>query len=184
MDEKVLDPTEILIDRDGTIRTDTIRANPWLRFLGRMADYGTVGLLFFALHKFFPSLHLKTSFESLIPMEFVFWIPIEALLLCYFGKTLGKWLVGTKIHRGDLDRLEIRSSFRRAFFVWFRGFGMGIVVINLLCMLTAYYRLQLLKTTSWDLEERIEVTHYPVGKWRLWVAFTLMISGFFLYFST
>jgi hypothetical protein len=176
MEEKILDPTEILIDRDGTIRTDTIRANPWLRFLGRMADYGLIGLVFYGIQKFFS---FQIEFETLIPLQFVAWIPIEALLLSFWGKTPGKWLVGTQIERGGFHKLELRSSFRRAFFVWFRGIGMGIMVINFLCMLTAYYRLQVFKTTTWDLDEQIVVTHRPVANWRLAASFLLMLSSLF-----
>lgn len=181
MGEKILDPTEIIIDRDGTIRTDTIRANPWLRFLGRMADYGILGLLLFGIQLIFPAFHPNRALESWIPIEYVIWIPIEALLLAYWGKTPGKWLVGARIQSRGFHRLELRSSFRRAFFVWFRGLGMGILGINFLCMLVSYYRLQLVKTTSWDLEERIEVTHSPVAQWRLWVAFALLFSLFYLH---
>ncbi len=55
---------------------------------------------------------------------------------------------------------------------------MAIPIVNGICMLVAYQKLMLFKTTSWDREEYIQVTHRPVGKWRLVVTALIAVAAF------
>ncbi|MDE3046040.1 MAG: RDD family protein [Verrucomicrobiota bacterium] len=180
---KAIDPTEIIIEKDGTYRQDTIQANPWLRLLGRLVDYA----LFFALIAFLrktvgqPGISLS-PLEGLVPLEYVAWIPIEAALLSFFGTTPGKWIVGTHLKYGRHLRLDYSTALRRSTKVWFYGIGMGIPIVNAVCLLIAYQRLLTLRTTTWDRQEHIQITHRPIPTWRLGFALAISLIGFAYYF--
>lgn len=181
MADKIVEPSEILIDGEGTVRDDPIRANPWLRFFGRMFDYSIWCLALLALKKAGGSWMPKGNLDALIPYEYIAWIPLEAALLHFWGLTPGKWLVGAEIVCGKEKKLDFPSALRRSFNVWFRGFGLGIVGINALAMLIAYQRLRLMKETSWDRDERIRFTHRPVSHWRVYLCGIVALGGLAAY---
>jgi hypothetical protein len=184
MSEPVIDPSEIIIDRAGTIKEDVLRANPWVRFLARFFDYGWFLLALWGgrllLHKY----GFHERFESYIPIEFLAWIPIEALLLSVLGTTPGKFFLKVKFRQGRRLKLSFRDAIKRSFNVWFRGLGMMIPVINAFCLLVAYYRLKTFQTTTWDREESISVTHAPIGRWRIVVSALFSSASLFFYFKS
>ena len=177
---KAIDPTEILVDGEGTIKDVPIRANPWLRFLGRMCDYSLFCILIYGVRTQLPF----GAFESIIPFEYFVWIPIEAALLHFFGTTPGKWLLGTVIRQGRRVKLDFPTALKRSFNVWFRGMGLGIPFIMPFSLFIAYNRLKLLRFTTWDAEDHIQVTHRPVGRWRIALAIVIVIFGLSFYFSS
>jgi hypothetical protein len=177
MADQVIEPSEIITGRDEPIH-HLSRPNPMLRLIARFFDYS----LFFAL------LHLDSAPVSLpmlgrfIPIEFFVWIPIEVIFLSTWGTTPGKWLLCTEIKWGHAKRLPFRIALRRSFSVWFYGIGMGIPIINVLCMLNAYYRLRVLQTTSWDRQEGTFVIHHKLPKWRYYTVAAAVLVGM-LYYS-
>jgi len=182
MDDRVVEPSEILIDREGLPREDTTRVNPWIRFLARFFDYALFFLVLLGIHAFLGGETQLNRVERLIPFEFFSWIPVETLLLCTWGTTPGKFFLKTQLHQGKRTRLELISALKRSFNVWFRGLGMGIPLINFFCLLVAYQRLQIRRQTSWDREENIVVKHKPFGRWRLVAAVLVILVGFSLYY--
>ena len=183
MSERVVEPSEIIVDREGLPRQDTSRVNPWIRFLARFFDYSLFFLLLWGL-RVLAAGHLPFGkFERLIPFEFFVWIPVEALLLAIWGTTPGKFFLKTEIRQGRKVRLEYITALKRSFNVWFRGLGMGIPAINVLCLLIAYQKLRLLRQTSWDREENIGVFHHPIGRWRVIAAAIFGAGGLLLYYG-
>lgn len=170
---KAIEPTEIL-DREGEPKKKQQQINPWIRFLARFFDYG---LLLFLL-MFARSRVPFGEWEFFIPYEFFIWIPIEALLLSTMGTTPGKFLLKIKLR----PKMDFSKAFRRSFAVWFRGLGMGIPLINILCLLNAYHKLRLLHTTSWDVEEKVTVTYQHVSKFRIYFAVFVALLAFLLYY--
>jgi len=180
MKEKVIDPSEILIDSEGTIRDKPEIANPWIRFLGRLFDYAWFFLALYAIKSLL--IHKPMKYEGLIPLEYVLWIPVEAFFLWALGTTPGKWWFRTEIRQGRLTRLDYVTALRRAFRVWTRGIGLGIPFVNALCMLVAYHRLKALKITSWDRDDHIQVTHLPISRFRLGLGAFIAIGGVLAYY--
>lgn len=183
MNDKVIEPSEIIVDQRGLPREDTTRSNPWIRFLARFFDY-SIFLAFLwglriALKGHFP----LGSYEHLIPFEFFVWIPIEALFLMTWGKTPGKFFLKIELKQGRRTHFDFFTAMKRSFHVWFRGLGMGIPGLNFFCLLFAYHRLKLTSQTSWDREENITVLHRPVGQWRLIFAAVIAISTLFIYYN-
>ena len=174
-----IDPSEIFTGEPPPPKQTPSKVNPWMRLAARFFDYA----LFFTLLRLIVG-HIVSMppFEKWIPIEFFAWIPIEALLLWTLGTTPGKWLLGTSLKKKDGGtRLSFETALRRSFAVWFRGIGMGIPFINFLCMLVAYQRLRVLRATTWDLQEKIEVHHRPIPKWRFYLVSSLAIIGMIFY---
>ncbi len=173
---KAIDPSEIITGEPPKPKPETV--NPWVRCVARLFDYA----LFFFLLSWFAAKAVKSlPFENWIPLEFFAWVPLEALLLWSWGTTPGKWLLKTHLKKGLSKRLNFESAIRRSFSVWVRGMGLGIPIVNVLCMLASYHRLRMLRVTSWDLQEKITVSHEAMPKWRFYSVFALAIIGLIYY---
>lgn len=183
MSDRVIEPSEIIIERAGYVNEDTAHVNPWTRCLARFVDYSLFFLLLLASRKLFHG-HLPFGkYEHLIPFEFFVWIPIEALLLSQVGTTPGKWFLKTELKQGKRKKLDFTTALRRSFSVWFRGLGMGIVGLNFFCMLIAYNKLKIIQITSWDRDDHIVVTHSPVARWRIYVAVFVAVTAILYYYQ-
>jgi hypothetical protein len=177
MDERVIEPSEIIVEGGKTApRENASHVNPWIRCLARFFDYS----LFFLVLLQIPFVN---NYERLIPFEYFVWIPIEALLLSTWGTTPGKFFLKTKLKAGKRQKLDFMSALRRSFAVWFRGMGLGIPLLNFFCLLIAYQKLKLLKITSWDRDDHVQVTHYPIGRWRIYVAVFVAVTGILYYYK-
>ena len=183
MREKVVEPSEILIDGEGLPKQDAVHVNPWIRCLARFFDYSLFFLFLWGLRALAEGYFPLGRFEHLIPFEFFVWIPIEALFLSAWGTTPGKFFLKIDLRQGRKARLDYFTALKRSFNVWFRGLGMGIPVINFLCLLVAYQRLRMFRQTSWDREENIVVTHHPIGRWRLIAAAAIAAGGLLFYYN-
>lgn len=183
MGDKVIEPSEIFVEKEQKPRENITHVNPWLRFLARGIDYALFFLLLLGTRKLFHG-HLPLGkYEHYIPFEFFVWIPIEAFLLTYWGTTPGKWFLKTKLRQGKRVKLDFPTALRRSFSVWFRGLGMGIPFLNFFCLLVAFNKLKLLKITSWDRDDYITVTHYPIGRWRIYFAVFLAAVSILYYYE-
>lgn len=175
-DQLVVDPSEIIVDRSGTVKEDTFHANPWIRFLARFFDYSFFFLLLWGVRWLLGGSVPLKQYQSMVPIEFFAWIPIEALLLYLWGTTPGKYLLKIQFRQGRRAKLDFVTALRRSFNVWFRGLGMMIPVINCICLVFAYYRLKTLQLTSWDRDEHIAISHQPVEKWRVGLTAAVIVA--------
>ncbi len=180
---KVIEPSEIIVEYSSKPKENITHANPWIRCIARFFDYALFFLLLLSSRKLFHGQLPFGRYEHWIPFEFFVWIPIEALLLTTWGTTPGKWLLKTKLKQGKRNKLDYQTALRRSFSVWLRGIGLGNTFIGFFCMAVAYNKLRLLQTTSWDRDDQITVTHYPLQKWRLYVAVLFTIVGILYYYS-
>lgn len=184
MKERVVEPSEITVESASQKKNTkrTLDTHPWRRFLARFFDYSLFFLVLLFSRKIFNG-HLPLShYEYFIPFEFFVWIPFEALFLAFLGKTPGKFFLRIQLRQGKRTKLDFSGALRRSFSVWLRGFGMGIPVLNLLCLLFAYHRLTQNKITSWDREDHIVVTESFVGKWRIYLACLITVFGHVYYY--
>ena len=183
MSEKILEPSEIIIEKDGTIKEQGIKKNPWLRFLARFFDYALFIFLMVSVRYILNGKIALPLDQSFIPIPFFAWIPVEALLLSVWGTTPGKFLLRITLTLKRRGKFDYMTALKRSFNVWFRGLGMGIFIINILCLMIAYHRFQLIQTTSWDLEEQIDTTQYTVSLWRIILAVIVVLFGSIFYFK-
>jgi hypothetical protein len=180
MHERVIEPSEIIVEQPGKVEENISKVNPWIRCIARFFDYSLFFLLLLSTRKLFHGQLPFGKYEHLVPFEYFIWIPFEALFLSTLGTTPGKFFLRTKLNR---KRLEFNVAIRRSFSVWIRGLGLGIPVLNALCLIHAFQKLKLTHTTSWDRDDRIVVTHYPIGKWRLYIAVLIAAGGILYYYS-
>ena len=181
MSDHVIEPSEIIIERPQGPKENLARVNPWIRCIARFFDYSLFCLLLLSTRALFHGKLPLGNFERFIPFEFFVWIPIEAVFLSTLGTTPGKYFLKTTLKAGRKKTLPFFLALKRSFNVWFRGFGMGIVGLNVFCLLIAYHKLKLQKITSWDREDHVEVTHHPIGRWRIYIAVVVAAAGLFYY---
>lgn len=183
MSDKIIEPSEIIIDGQGLPKEKVSRINPPIRLLARFFDYSLFLMALWILRVYFGGKFPTGLFEYVVPFEFFAWIPIEAALLSTWGSTPGKLLLRTKLTQGRKVRLDFGTALKRSFHVWLRGLGMGIPVINLLCMLVASSKLRMMGMTSWDREDNITVSHYPVSQEKVIIVTVITFCGFFVYYA-
>lgn len=183
MNDRVIEPSEIFVEREQKAKENITHANPWIRCIARYFDYALFFLLLLASRKLFHGQLPFGKYEHLVPFEFFVWIPIEALLLSTWGTTPGKFFLKAFIKSSFCLLPAFNLVLRRGFSVWFRGLGMGIIGLNFFCMLIAYNKLKLFQITSWDRDDHITVTHYPVARWRIYVAVFVAAAGILYYYS-
>jgi len=176
--EEIIEPSEIIIEKNGTVKEKTSHVNPWVRFLARFLDYSLFILFLSGIRYLVKGTFSLNEQDSFIPIHFFAWIPIESLFLSTWGTTPGKFFLRTKISTSYQGKLNYMSALMRSFNVWLRGIGMGIVVVNILCLMTAYHRINLLRITSWDKEAQTLVTHYPIGNWRIILSAIVILAVF------
>jgi len=180
---RVIEPSEIIVEQPGKPRGDVAHANPWIRLIARFFDYSVFFLLLLSSRKFFHGQLPFGKYEHFVPFEYFIWIPIEVFLLSTWGSTPGKFFLKTKLRQGKKRRLAFMTAVKRSFAVWFRGLGMGIPVLNFFCLLIAYNKLKIFQITSWDRDDHIVVTHYPIGRWRVYTAVFIAAAGILYYYA-
>jgi hypothetical protein len=183
MNDRVIEPSEIILESPNQPKENITLVNPWIRCIARFFDYSVFFLVLLLTRKLFHGQLPFGKYERLIPFEFFVWIPIESLLLWSLGTTPGKFLLKTKMKAGKRGKLDFMTALRRSFAVWFRGLGMGIIGLNFFCLMIAYNKLKLFKITSWDRDDHIQVIHYPIGKWRLYLAVFVAVAGILYYYK-
>ena len=184
MSDKIVEPSEIIIDGQGLPKEKVSHVNPPIRLLARFFDYSLLLILLWVLRVYFKEHFPSYLFEHLIPFEYFAWIPIESVFLSTWGKTPGKFLLRTKLTQGRKARLDFSTALRRSFNVWLKGLGMGIPIINFLCMLVASSKLRIMGMTSWDREDNISVSHYRVSQFSVIAVSFITFCSFSLYYAT
>ncbi len=180
--DKIVEPSEIIDKGDFSQERSHTPPNPWIRFLARFFDYS---LFFTAIRLLILSFQPHFSFraiDSFVPVEFLAWVPLEALLLSTWGTTPGKWLLHIQMRFGRTGKPDFKLAFRRSILVWIRGLGLAIPFINLFCFLVAYNRLKLTQTTSWDRDLNIHVSYAPIHRWRIGLAASVAVLGLLFYY--
>jgi uncharacterized RDD family membrane protein YckC len=91
----------------------------------------------------------KTHLEmQLLPAALL--VVVEAFLIRSFGTTPGKWLLRVQVVMDDGGLLSLKTSFRRALTVWWRGVGFWLVPLNIFMMALSQATLLSTGKTPWD----------------------------------
>ncbi len=150
-------------------------ATPWRRYGARLLDTllnGAIG--FFLIGVSFYAIAPATADSFFVVFETPLGRILDAVmtaaiasliggaLIGVSGLTLGKVIFGVKVTRLDGGKLGLWHGLARDFTVLVKGVGLGIPIIALITMLTAYNRLRKEGVSSWD-EDRYIVWHRPGG---------------------
>lgn len=149
---------------------------PGNRFIARWIDLMLFGvfsamLCAFAWRDFFKISDAARGFLMLFVYVFV-----EPIMLCSWGSTPGKSLLGVRLRRKDGNKLTYFEALYRSFEVWISGFGLGIPIVTLFTLSGEYKRLKKEGMTSWDRNGGFCVTHGRIGFLRGLVVVILFIG--------
>jgi hypothetical protein len=192
---KGLDLGSILTSGGQTKRRSTA-PNPGLRLAARLIDYGLWGIILGLLLNFLGNAGtLSAKTVQILANPFVAaiiitmsWAFIEALLLIYLPVTPGKFLLDIRVAANVSNPYAyndpgalLSASFWRAFRVWWRGLGGGVIPICLFTLMHARKKLVTFKETTWDFDSDCLVTHGDVGMLRGAIAAILGVGVVWLY---
>jgi uncharacterized RDD family membrane protein YckC len=116
----------------------------------------------------------------LIFFRFVPWFLMEAMLLHYFGTTLGKWLLGLSVTNQDGSRLDLSAATWRSLRVMITGVGFGWGPLALFCQALSLFSAKRLGATFWDHIGRHRVMVAPLDPFRLMALVFLFALAMFL----
>lgn len=160
--------------------------HPWRRFFARTVDLLSIALLtpfflLFFITSLFPdwSASLLKIFSNPIfggVLLYIFWMPIEAAFLTFWGATPSKWIFGIRVARKTGEKLSYSDALKRTLSVWIQGDGFGIPFVSLFTRFFAYRHLTKTGTTVWDDNVKSVVSHKKWGIMRGLACFTSVLA--------
>jgi uncharacterized RDD family membrane protein YckC len=153
------------------------QTRPWVRYWARIIDVMLFAFLAGSvLGVVYPSA-LEIS-DALLGIVFVFaYVFVEPCMLSSWGTTPGKALLNVRLRKLDGTKPGYSDALSRAFNVWIRGLALGIPIIDLFTLISAYLRLSRHGLTSWDKDGNFRVSHKVVGAGRV-LAVIAIFAGF------
>ncbi|MCX6693730.1 MAG: RDD family protein [Methanomicrobiales archaeon] len=125
------------------------RARPWVRFFARSFDIlivvFVVGLIITLIARISPLAARVVASSQANPLVFNLALSLIALLVLAlvepvfinkWGATPGKWLLQTRVTRGDGQTLSFSEAYGRSFRVYLMGYALGIPLI---CFITLIF---------------------------------------------
>ena len=110
------------------------------------------------------------------------WIPVEAVLLHFFGTTPGKWLMGIRVESINGGNLTFSNALRRGWSVLWHGYGFRIRIYKYWRFYQSYKEYEEFGYTQWDYEYGAEFrfTYYYDAKRKAAIAGFLALCLFAL----
>ena len=164
--------------------------HPWKRFFARTADLAILDMviLFFVVVvlRVRPLNSIIYTVLGLQIVMYLLWIPIEGLLLHYWGTTPGKWIFGIRVESANGGHLSISNAMLRAWAVLCRGYGLTIPIYQYWRLYKGYRQYNdhgcLDWDTEWDTEIQFEYYYETSKKIRIAcvAAAYLLLFGWYL----
>lgn len=134
----------------------TAMVHPWRRYFAR----GINQLILSAVQMFLLVVVLRLrplngpiyTVMGIAIVDYLLWIPIEALLLHFWGTTPGKWIMGIRIETVNGGKLSIAAALRRAWAVLFRGYGLTVPFFEWWRLYRSYKDYLDAGYTPWDMD--------------------------------
>lgn len=151
----------------------SISTHPWRRYFARMLDlYVFVLCSSFAVGLLFPGLYSGSSKtqtgedQALNLLYIAAYVPFEGFCLYAFGTTLGKAIYGIRLDPQG-GEIALSVALRRSVLVWWNGLGIGIPIISLFTLISAFQNLKKNGVTTWDAKLGWSVKHseFGVARW-------------------
>lgn len=167
--------------------------HPWRRLWARNLDILLMMavwhiLQFQVLHWYLPPVQFRDQLQSAVSMGmgWLLLLLVEPILLCTWGYTPGKWLLGLQVRRLDGRKLAWDQAVERTLGVLWRGEGLCIPVYQELRNWTCYVDCTDGKPLPWEEENRCMAQPVRRGRWVAWVgcvAAAVALSGVSMLYS-
>ena len=157
---------------------------PWVRYWARMMDMILFGLLIgFVLYIVYPpAIKIKIN-DTLLGLILLFvYLFVEPIMLTSWGTTPGKALLKVRLRKSTGHKPTYSEALSRSFSVWLMGSGLGIPLVSLITLITAYNKLTKNRITTWDEKGDFNVSHRTIGVIRVIVTVLFFIGFSFLTF--
>lgn len=158
---------------------------PWRRAVARLVDtqlfYITVSLAQFKMGHIDNAHFYQPTMLDLLSI-YAMWIVVESLLLSSIGTTPGKALLSLRIFTEEGEKLSFGRALKRSVLVWWRGFGIGFLPLQIFVGVLSYLNLTQSGTTVWDASVKTRVGHGTMQFPRIILLVLIFISlGHLLY---
>ena len=163
-----LDPTYYLDEMAKEAKPQPVREfrwtqllHPWKRFFSRWIDEAILSaLLFFILAVVFRIRPINGGIYSLLQWAIVIHlllIPVEAVLLHYFGTTPGKYMFGMRVESVNGCNPDLQDGLRRGWAIVQYGYGFTIPFYSVWRLIKSWWDSKDRGYTDWDYESSTEV---------------------------
>lgn len=174
-------PTMLQSMEKGSFREKVpVEPHPMRRFFGRMIDYllldvFVVAFVWIAIDNHWFSLMTATAILLFgIYGGILIMVPIESLMLYWFGTTIGKLLMGIRVDYYQGGRLYYSEALIRSWNVFARGLGYGKPVLFFARLYESYAEHHDEHQMSWDKES--EVRYLKFGALNIVAIIALFIA--------
>lgn len=169
-------PSHMQEEEESTHAWTPTPAHPWRRYFARIVDTSINAASFFfcfgfalvlispdAANSFFTLFSGRGgAIFDLIMTTFVATF-ITAALIGFSAGSIGKWLFGIRITDKQNRPIGYKLALKREMMVWLRGMALGIPIIALFTLISAYKKLKKDGATTWDEQLDCVVTYRPNG---------------------
>lgn len=172
---------EVCATCEQSIKEDKGSVKSWLRFGVRWIDYTVLFIVIRILvvrAGGFPQFLEGNGITFFIQLYLT--IPLEALFISVVGTTPGKWLGRIRVSDLEGGRASYRQALQRTFWVWVKGLGLGIPLVNYVSMWFARKKLIRDGKTWWDETAGTKVEHIEIPLWRYILVLIVAVALFLL----
>jgi uncharacterized RDD family membrane protein YckC len=170
--------------------------HPWRRYFARSLDtsiHGVIVLFVVAIvlgtiapetsREFFGAL-LGTSGQMWFMMLYIFAATfLTAAMIGFTGSSLGKWMFGIKVTDKQDRPIGYKTAWNRELKIWVRGFGLGLPIISLFTLWSAYQYLKKENKTTWDDELGLKVNYRENNSTQAYMSILGVILIFILFLA-
>ena len=136
--------------------------HPWKRYFARTMDLLILDLsLYFLLVVILRVRPLNSFVYTMLGFTivgFLLWIPIEAVLLHFWGTTPGKWIFGIRMESANGRNLSISEAMNRGGSVLLSGYGLTIPILIYWRFYKTYKHYKDQGILPWDQDYDVEVS--------------------------
>ncbi len=161
-----------------------LESHPVRRFVGRYLDQLlTSAILLLIVVVFMRVRPLGDTQNNLLSISALFLsIPINALFLCLFGTTPGKFAVGIYLKTPEGKNMSFGDALQREWAVFRYGMGFNIPIYNIIRLIKSYNIHTAGRELEWDYKTDVLYTEWGTKRW-VYSAILGVICVFFVIFS-
>ena len=164
---------------------ESTNVNPWARWAARMVDLmisnllaAIVLVLLFAFSEIeSENMNSLAEYLLIIPAGLV----LDAICYHFFGQTIGKYLFAVRVRRQNGTCLSFGEYLKRNFWVFVKGLGLCIPIVNLITEVIQFNRLHDGKAASYDEGKDVRVVRVRHSGARTFFGVVVLIALFVLF---